>query len=354
MSDATQVLPWLWLGGKDAAKDLAFLSRSISTIVNLTALKTNDPAGVPNYYEAERRFRYIRVPLYDNNGQSFLPIVDRVLVEIERGRHYGSVLVHCAKGISRSASICACVLIQKHGFSVDAALAYLKELRPIISPNPAFMRQLMQFAQDTERHRKSGLLLPAEALPLLSEGPRRRPLQLENATARVGEHPSPKRARYYDTDQPDAAVDASTGSFCNKIVSLAGAPEEEQGRRGPVLDSSSLSAASSSSSSSSTSSAVVKEAEPASELHSAVSLSGVGGALNASTTEIDPGAEDAFVLPQGAPIATCEECDAAVAVLHCWECSVNYCCACDAEVHAISSIGAHSSARVPIQCGQGL
>ncbi|KAK6354839.1 tyrosine protein phosphatase yvh1 [Orbilia brochopaga] len=54
----------------------------------------------------------------------------------------GSVLVHCAMGISRSATISAAYLIFKKQIPSEAALDIIRETRPVICPNIGFREQL--------------------------------------------------------------------------------------------------------------------------------------------------------------------------------------------------------------------
>lgn len=53
-----------------------------------------------------------------------------------------SVLVHCAYGISRSASIVIGFLMLENGWSRKQAIEYVSQRRKIIAPNDGFMDQL--------------------------------------------------------------------------------------------------------------------------------------------------------------------------------------------------------------------
>ena len=53
---------------------------------------------------------------------------------------YG-VLVHCAQGVSRSASLILAFLMRKHNMSLKAAYQLLKQKRPVVKPNTNFLRQ---------------------------------------------------------------------------------------------------------------------------------------------------------------------------------------------------------------------
>ncbi|KAL5120513.1 tyrosine protein phosphatase yvh1 [Pleosporales sp. CAS-2024a] len=54
----------------------------------------------------------------------------------------GRVLVHCAMGKSRSATVVVAYLMQEHNISPSEALSHLRQVRSICDPNPGFMKQL--------------------------------------------------------------------------------------------------------------------------------------------------------------------------------------------------------------------
>lgn len=60
----------------------------------------------------------------------------------------GRVLVHCQAGISRSATICLAYLMHTQRVRLDEAFDFVKQRRHVISPNLAFMGQLLQFETD--------------------------------------------------------------------------------------------------------------------------------------------------------------------------------------------------------------
>ena len=81
-------------------------------------------------------------------------LADRVTGEdnLETGRLWiqeaveqgGVILVHCAAGHSRSASVLAYYLMGEYGMSWQQALRMIAAGRPSISPNPGFCEQLRQ------------------------------------------------------------------------------------------------------------------------------------------------------------------------------------------------------------------
>ncbi|KZT19312.1 phosphatases II [Neolentinus lepideus HHB14362 ss-1] len=56
------------------------------------------------------------------------------------------VLVHCAQGVSRSASVVCAFLIAAYGWTPQQAVQFVKEKRPSAEPNFGFVSQLKEYA----------------------------------------------------------------------------------------------------------------------------------------------------------------------------------------------------------------
>jgi dual specificity phosphatase 12 len=63
-------------------------------------------------------------------------------------------VIHCAAGISRSATIVAAYIMRKYGITANDALAKLRMIRPIIHPNRGFMKQLQNFENSLRKKEK--------------------------------------------------------------------------------------------------------------------------------------------------------------------------------------------------------
>lgn len=63
------------------------------------------------------------------------------------------VFVHCAAGVSRSVMVVAAYLMARDGCTRDEALARIKARRPIIGPNAAFMRLLLEWEEELKKGR---------------------------------------------------------------------------------------------------------------------------------------------------------------------------------------------------------
>lgn len=129
---------FLYLGAKGVTGDMEKLNGlGVGYIVNCTE---DPPAEYPSH------IKYLHVAVGDtaNDDISKYFIVSSDF--IEQARESGkSVLVHCTMGMSRSSSIVLAYLVRHQGMTLAQALVHVKERRPVTSPNPGFMQQLVEF-----------------------------------------------------------------------------------------------------------------------------------------------------------------------------------------------------------------
>lgn len=99
----------------------------------------------PMYPES---FVYMNIPARDIENQNMEGYFDECYKFIESGiEKGGKVLVHCAYGVSRSASIVIAYLIKKNGYTYEEAYEKVKKRRNIIEPNEGFKRQLRLYSR---------------------------------------------------------------------------------------------------------------------------------------------------------------------------------------------------------------
>ena len=60
----------------------------------------------------------------------------------ERKEKPSRILIHCYQGVSRAASVSVAYMVKYFGYSVDHALAIVRQCRPQASPNYNFMKSL--------------------------------------------------------------------------------------------------------------------------------------------------------------------------------------------------------------------
>lgn len=87
----------------------------------------------------------------DSDSQPLLPPLREVFHYIRKQPAQARFLIHCSAGKSRSASIVlGLLMLERPHLSLATALAHLRKVRPQVSPNPGFLRQLLEL----EHHRK--------------------------------------------------------------------------------------------------------------------------------------------------------------------------------------------------------
>ena len=99
--------------------------------------------GSPPYPD---QFSYLHIPIIDAISENIGQYFDKAIKFIETGLKEGNaVLVHCAAGVSRSATIVISYLMATRKLNVVEALKFVKERRPKVNPNTGFLKQLTDF-----------------------------------------------------------------------------------------------------------------------------------------------------------------------------------------------------------------
>ncbi|RNF03590.1 dual specificity protein phosphatase or MAP kinase phosphatase [Trypanosoma rangeli] len=85
------------------------------------------------------------IPLNDSQNEDLEHYFDEAFEFIRNAVHHGRVLVHCRRGISRSAAIVIAYIMASEGQSFRTALESVRIKRPCISLNLAFIQRLEEF-----------------------------------------------------------------------------------------------------------------------------------------------------------------------------------------------------------------
>ncbi|XP_048846863.1 dual specificity protein phosphatase 2 [Brienomyrus brachyistius] len=140
-----EILPFLFLGSAHhSSRRETLTERGITAVLNVSS-------SCPNLFEAELRYMTLRVE--DSLAADIRARFPEAICFIDSVKESGGrVLVHCQAGISRSATICLAYLIHSRRVCLNEAFDFVKKRRQVISPNLAFMGQLMQFETDVLCH----------------------------------------------------------------------------------------------------------------------------------------------------------------------------------------------------------
>uniref|UniRef100_A0A8D0G3Z1 Protein-tyrosine-phosphatase n=1 Tax=Sphenodon punctatus TaxID=8508 RepID=A0A8D0G3Z1_SPHPU len=133
-----QITSFLYISrGSVAANRPLLLARGITCIINATI-------ELPNFNWPE--FEYVRVPVADMPTAPISLYFDSVADKINSvAFKHGITLVHCAAGVSRSATLCIAYLMKYQNMSLYEAYNWVKSRRPVIHPNVGFWRQLIDY-----------------------------------------------------------------------------------------------------------------------------------------------------------------------------------------------------------------
>ena len=136
----------LWIGDVRASRNVQFLlDNNIRYVVDLLGQNTN---YIPNIKGVKRLF--LRVDDWVTSGNEMKSAILKANPFIKKGLGNGhGVLVHCAAGISRSATVVTSYLVTEKHMKVLDALDIIRQVRPSIQPNPGFMQVLFELSGES-------------------------------------------------------------------------------------------------------------------------------------------------------------------------------------------------------------
>ncbi|NXK97242.1 DUS26 phosphatase, partial [Formicarius rufipectus] len=138
---ADEVWPGLYLGDQyvwHGDEDLGLAQLRITDVLNASHSRWR---GGADYYEGTG-IRYLGIEAHDSPSFDMSPYFYPAADFIHQALTEGGILVHCAVGVSRSATLVLAYLMIRHHMPLVEAIKTVKDHRGII-PNRGFLRQLV-------------------------------------------------------------------------------------------------------------------------------------------------------------------------------------------------------------------
>lgn len=147
-----EVNPQLWIGGAPTyARDYAFIEEAgISAVVNIRAERDDDR----DFYK-KRGIDYLRLEVLDVMVPSADDLERGVAFIEEQVKNGGVVLVHCAKGRGRSATLLAAYLMLSQDITYDQARQLLVSRRSLVNLQGRHQRSLEAWISERNTARRT-------------------------------------------------------------------------------------------------------------------------------------------------------------------------------------------------------
>lgn len=133
----TRIWERLFIGGLADAEQLAAKNpQRITTVISLSDIANAQRASV----------NYLHFPIEDDKPVSVRQF-DRILDALMENIRWGTVLLHCAQGMSRAPSMAAAYTDAVGYRNLDAALKEIQQLRPMVSPSQLLLNSIRRHLQ---------------------------------------------------------------------------------------------------------------------------------------------------------------------------------------------------------------
>jgi len=138
MKIPSKIMDGLYLGCYEAAKSQTGLQER-----KITHILTVGSGLAPEFSDHEYCYKIVKIADLEteNLGNLFFELCDF----IDEGRRRGSVLVHCAAGVSRSAATVIAYIMKTNSLPLLDAFKFVLSCRPVVHPNEGFVKQLLAF-----------------------------------------------------------------------------------------------------------------------------------------------------------------------------------------------------------------
>lgn len=138
---------YLFIGGYGDANNFAGLKkRGITHVLNCASVSDH---RVNPYPPESGVVGFAQFHGEDRDGYDILQHLPMAQTFVKDCRNYGGrLLIHCAVGVNRSATLCIAYLMEEEGIDLLTTVGLMKERRGTIPTNRHFRLQLIRFAKE--------------------------------------------------------------------------------------------------------------------------------------------------------------------------------------------------------------
>ena len=134
-TDMNYIIDNIYLGDTNAAGNETYLEENNITVV------VNCASEYPSNY---KKIKSLELNLEDYIKENLFPKFD-VAYKFVKEYKENNILIHCLQGLSRSPSFVIFYLMKEKRWDYDTCINFVKEKRPIVSPNAGFVTQLKEY-----------------------------------------------------------------------------------------------------------------------------------------------------------------------------------------------------------------
>ena len=144
ISEPSKIIDHLYLGSIQSMETSILNNLDINVVINVTK--------IPDTFSSNRIYYIIPINDEDTDIYQYFNSVSNIIDQ--RIKENKNVLVHCAMGISRSATIVIAYLMNKQAMGYAEAFNLVFSKRSIINPNWSFRHQLMRYERALHNNEK--------------------------------------------------------------------------------------------------------------------------------------------------------------------------------------------------------
>uniref|UniRef100_A0A0N4ZSP9 Protein-tyrosine-phosphatase n=1 Tax=Parastrongyloides trichosuri TaxID=131310 RepID=A0A0N4ZSP9_PARTI len=156
----SEITPYMYLSGYGCIYEKKIKELGITHIIDCT--------NIPN----PKKFndvKLLEIPIDDKERVKIDIHFDSVIEFVKEAKNSdGKVLIYCVAGVSRSPTLAIISLVALEDVSLKESYLHVNNVRPIISPNIGFWRQMIEFEMKVRNGESSVSLLKGMSKPVPS------------------------------------------------------------------------------------------------------------------------------------------------------------------------------------------